>query len=40
MDALFLLIPITLLILVSLLGTDTRDGRDWQPRNNSTWTWH
>jgi hypothetical protein len=40
MELFFLLIPIALAILVPLIGADTRDGRDWQSRADSTWTWH
>jgi hypothetical protein len=39
MELLLLLFPIALAILVPIIGIDSRDGRDWQPRGESNWPW-
>ena len=37
MEVLLLLFLIATAILVPLIGADTRDGRDWQPRPDGGW---
>ena len=39
MEVLLPLLVVLLAILAPLVGPDTRDGRDWQPRGDNDWRW-